>query len=49
MLPLTLSYNNADNIKIYIIVAIMIVSGIAVLSEYINRLKINEAVKIGEE
>ena len=31
------------------IVAIMILSGIAVLSEYINRLKINEAVKIGEE
>ena len=30
-------------------IPIMILSGIAVLSEYINRLKINEAVKIGEE
>ena len=49
MLPLTLTYNNTDNIKVYVIVAIMILSGIAVLSEYINRLKINEAVKIGEE
>lgn len=49
MLPLTLTYNNADNAKIYIIVALMILSGIVVLSEYINRLKINEAVKIGEE
>ena len=49
MLPLSLTYNNTDNIKVYVIVAIMILSGIAVLSEYINRLKINEAVKIGEE
>ena len=49
MLPLTLTYNNADNAKIYVIVALMILSGIVVLSEYINRLKINEAVKIGEE
>lgn len=49
MLPLSLSYNNTDNLKIYIVVAVMILSGIAILSEYINRLKINEAVKIGEE
>ena len=49
LLPLTLSYNTADNIKVFILVAIMIISGIIVLSRYISRLRINEAVKIGEE
>ncbi len=49
MLPLTLSYNTSDNIKVYILVAVMILSGVIILSRYISRLKINEAVKIGEE
>ena len=49
LLPLTLSYNTADNIKVFILVAIMIISGIIVLSRYISKLRINEAVKIGEE
>lgn len=49
LLPLTLLYNNKDNIKIYVIVAVMIIGGVVILSRYISRLKINEAVKIGEE
>lgn len=49
MLPLALTYNIEDNIKVYIIVAVMIISGVIVLSRYISKLKINEAVKIGEE
>ena len=49
LLPLTLSYNTADNLKIFALVAVMIISGIVVLSRYISKLKINEAVKIGEE
>ncbi len=49
MLPLTLSYNTIDNIKIFVLVAIMILCGVIVLARYISKLKINEAVKIGEE
>jgi len=49
LLPLTLSYNTVDNLKVFALVAVMIISGIVVLSRYISKLKINEAVKIGEE
>ena len=49
LLPLTLSYNTTDNLKVFLLVAVMIISGIVVLSRYISKLKINEAVKIGEE
>ncbi len=49
LLPLTLSYNTSDNLKVFALVAVMIISGIVVLSRYISKLKINEAVKIGEE
>ena len=49
MLPLSLSYNTSDNILIFVLVGIMIICGVIVLSRYISKLKINEAVKIGEE
>lgn len=49
LLPLTLSYNTTDNLKVFALVAVMIISGIVVLARYISKLKINEAVKIGEE
>lgn len=49
MLPLALSYNTSDNILIFVLVGIMILCGVVVLSRYISKLKINEAVKIGEE
>ncbi len=49
LLPLVLTYNTADNLKVFLLVAVMIISGIVVLSRYISKLKINEAVKIGEE
>jgi putative ABC transport system permease protein len=49
LLPLVLTFNTADNLKVFLLVAVMIISGIVVLSRYISKLKINEAVKIGEE
>lgn len=49
VIPLRTAFNRADNMKIYVVVAAMLVVGIIVLATFINRLKINEAVKIGEE
>ena len=49
VLPLEVVSNLSDNLKIYTVVALMLVTGIAVLAVFINKLKINEAVKIGEE
>ena len=49
MLPLDILFNRSDNLKIYAVVLAMLISGIAVLSVFIRKLKINEAVKIGEE
>ena len=48
-LPLEIVFNRSDNLKIYAVVIAMLVTGIVVLSMFINKLKINEAVKIGEE
>jgi len=49
VLPLDILFNRSDNLKIYAVVLAMLISGIAVLSVFIRKLKINEAVKIGEE
>jgi putative ABC transport system permease protein len=49
ILPLEVVFNRGDNAKIFNVVALMLAAGIAVLSVYIAKLKINEAVKIGEE
>lgn len=48
-LPLDIVFNRGDNLRIYAVVLTMLVTGIVVLSIFINKLKINEAVKIGEE
>ena len=48
-LPLDIIFNRSDNMKIYVVVIAMLVVGIVVLATFINKLKINEAVKIGEE
>lgn len=49
LLPLKLSYNIQDTTRIFIIVLAMILIGIAILNVFIRKLKINEAVKIGED
>ena len=49
LLPLDIVFNRSDNLKIYAVVLAMLISGIIVLSLFIRKLKINEAVKIGEE
>lgn len=48
-LPLEILFDRGDNIRIYAVVVAMLVTGIVVLSMFIRKLKINEAVKIGEE
>lgn len=48
-LPLVIIYNRTDITKILAVVAAMLITGIIVLAAFINKLKINEAVKIGEE
>ncbi len=48
-LPLLLVFETKDNLRILATIAVMLIVGIAVLTAYINKLKINEAIKIGEE
>lgn len=48
-IPLDIIYNRDDITKILIVVGAMLITGIVVLAVFINKLKINEAVKIGEE
>ena len=49
VLPLKVVFERSDNMKIFAVMGMMIAAGIAVLAVFISRLKINEAVKIGEE
>jgi putative ABC transport system permease protein len=49
MLPLDLTYSLMDTLRIMLFVAVMIFIGVVVLGTFIRKLKINEAVKIGEE
>ena len=49
VLPLKIVYSSADSLRIFGIVLFMLAAGIGVLTGFINKLKINEAVKIGEE
>lgn len=48
-LPLLLIFHPVDNLRILLTIGVMLIVGIAVLTAYINKLKINEAIKIGEE
>jgi len=49
LLPLHLTYSLIDTGRIMLVVVVMIAIGIAILGGFIRKLKINEAVKIGEE
>ena len=49
ILPLKLEYNIMDSIRVLAIVIGMVILGIAIISIFIRKLKINEAVKIGED
>ncbi len=49
LLPLNLTYSITDTLRILVVVIVMLVIGISILGGFIRRLKINEAVKIGEE
>ena len=49
LLPLHLTYSIVDTLRILAVVLVMIVIGLIVLGVFIRKLKINEAVKIGEE
>lgn len=49
VLPLKMEYNIIDSIRIFIIVVAMILLGILIIAQFIRKLKINEAVKIGED
>jgi len=49
VLPLRIVTSTADNIKVYATVVLMIITGIFILSRFIAKLKINEAVKLGED
>lgn len=49
ILPLKIQYNIIDSIRIFAIVVVMIILGIVIISQFIRKLKINEAVKIGED
>ena len=49
LLPLKMEYNAMDSIRIFVIVIAMIIIGIIIIAEFIRRLRINEAVKIGED
>lgn len=48
-LPLELVTNSTDKMRVYFTVFVMLIAGIAILAGFINKLKINEAVKIGED
>ena len=49
MLPLNLTYSITDTLRIMAAVLVMIIIGLIILGTFIRKLKINEAVKIGEE
>ncbi|MBO5077570.1 MAG: ABC transporter permease [Clostridia bacterium] len=49
LLPLHLTYSIVDTLRIMAVVLVMIIIGLVVLGVFIKKLKINEAVKIGEE
>ncbi len=48
-LPLELVTNSTDKMRVYFTVFVMLIAGIAILAGFINKLMINEAVKIGED
>lgn len=49
LLPLKMEYNVIDSVRIFVIVIVMIIIGVIIIAEFIRRLRINEAVKIGED
>ncbi|BBI34636.1 ABC transporter permease [Cohnella abietis] len=47
--PFRVVFDAADTMKLYIVVAVMMCIGIALLVTHIRRLKVHQAVKLGEE
>jgi len=47
--PFRVIFNNGDSVKLYIVVAVMMAIGVALLVSHIRRLKVHQAVKLGEE
>ncbi|WP_256760282.1 ABC transporter permease [Cohnella sp. WQ 127256] len=47
--PFRVVFEAADTIKLYIVVAVMMTIGVALLITHIRRLKVHQAVKLGEE
>lgn len=47
--PFRVVFDSADTTKLYIVVAVMMAIGIVLLVSHIRRLKVHQAVKLGEE
>ncbi|MBB6729584.1 ABC transporter permease [Cohnella zeiphila] len=47
--PFRVVFDNVDTIRLYIVVGVMMLIGIALLVTHIRRLKVHQAVKLGEE
>ncbi|WP_027091031.1 ABC transporter permease [Cohnella thermotolerans] len=47
--PFRVVFDNADTVKLYIVVGVMMAIGVALLVSHIRRLKVHQAVKLGEE
>ncbi|CAM3725007.1 FtsX-like permease family protein [Cohnella lubricantis] len=47
--PFRVVFDNSDTVKLYIVVAVMMAIGAALLVSHIRRLKVHQAVKLGEE
>jgi putative ABC transport system permease protein len=49
ILPFVITYNRGDYIKLYAIVAVMILVSIGILARIIASLKVSQAIKLGED
>jgi len=47
--PFRVVFDNADSVKLYIVVGVMMLIGVILLVSHIRRLKVHQAVKLGEE
>jgi putative ABC transport system permease protein len=47
--PFEVTFDPSDSIRLYIIVTVMITAGLAILAYLLSRIKIHQAVKLGED
>src|SRR5690606_35301958 len=47
--PFQVVFSSADTLKIYIVVGVMMLTGAALLFMHIRRLRVHQAIKLGEE